>query len=103
MAGGDVQGQGASSQAPLAPCFPTGAEEPEPTAATRHFYGSSFRISQPQLLCHQRGLELIWSRVKACKAPGVDGTHSLNSLFEDKGRKLLRSLADSAGWGSWPS
>lgn len=83
---GDVQGQGAVSQGPLHP-LSDGAEEPEPAAATRHFTVAASGISQPRLLCHRQGLELIRSLVKACKALGVDGTRSLNSLFEEEGGK----------------
>ena len=98
---GDVQGQGAGSQAPLA-LLSRWSGGARAYSSDEVFYGSSFRISQPRLLCHQRGLELIWSQVKACKAPGVDGTHSLTSLFEDEGGKnpcipLLTQLAWAVG------
>jgi len=81
--GGHVQGQGDSRQAPLAP-LSRWSRAARADSSSEAFYGSSFRISQPGLWFHRRDLELIWSRVKACKALGVDGTRSLNSLFEDK-------------------
>lgn len=90
---------------PGTPCPPYSRWSEGARAHSSHeaSYGSSFGISQSWLPRHRQGLELIWSQVKACKAPGVDGTHSLNSLFEEEGGKPLHSFADSAGQGSWPS
>lgn len=85
----DIQGQRAGSQALLALlcCVSQSLQQP---------LGSLWK--QPQFPCHRWSLGLIWSQVKVCRAPGVDGTLSLNG---DGGKPprapLLTQLARAAG------